>query len=77
MDAATIKGVIDRLTQRKFTVVRADTKDGRLLIVDLSKKGREVVKLAIPLALRISVETLSPLKNGERAALLKLLGRLC
>jgi DNA-binding MarR family transcriptional regulator len=77
MDAATIKGVIDRLTQRKFTVVRADTKDGRLLIVDLSKKGREVVKLAIPLALRISAETLSPLKNGERAALLKLLRRLC
>jgi DNA-binding MarR family transcriptional regulator len=77
MDAATIKGVIDRLTQRKFTVVRADPRDGRLLIVDLSKKGREVVKSAIPLAFRISEKTLSPLKNAERATLLKLLRKLC
>ena len=77
MDAATIKGVIDRLTQREFTVVRADSQDGRLLIVDLSKKGRRAVKSAIPLALSISEKTLSPLKGSERAALLKLLRKLC
>lgn len=77
MDAATIKGVIDRLTQRRFTEVRADAKDGRLLIVDLSKKGRALVKMAIPLAARISTKTLSPLKSGERATLLKLLRKLC
>jgi DNA-binding MarR family transcriptional regulator len=77
MDAATIKGVIDRLTQRKFTVARADSQDGRLLIVDLSKKGRKAVKSAMPLALRISEKTLSPLKGSERATLLKLLRKLC
>jgi DNA-binding MarR family transcriptional regulator len=77
MDAATIKGVIDRLTQRKLTVVRADSRDGRLLIVDLSKKGREVVKTAIPLAHRITERTLEPLKAAQRAALLKLLRKLC
>jgi len=32
MDAATIKGVIDRLTKRGFTEVRADLQDARLLI---------------------------------------------
>jgi DNA-binding MarR family transcriptional regulator len=77
MDAATIKGVIDRLTQRKFTVVRADSHDGRLLIVDLSKKGRDVLRAAIPLAFRISNKTLMPLTNNECAALLKLLRKLC
>lgn len=77
MDAATIKGVIDRLTQRKFTVVRPDSRDGRLLIVDLSQKGRLLLKSAIPLALRISAKTLSPLKGGERSTLLKLLRKLC
>ena len=77
MDAATIKGVIDRLSQRKFTVVRSDWQDGRLLIVDLSKRGRQVVKSAIPLALKITGKTLVPLKHSERAALLKLLRKIC
>jgi DNA-binding MarR family transcriptional regulator len=77
MDAATIKGVIDRLTQRKFTAVRPDVSDARLLIVDLSQKGRLLLKSAIPLALRISAKTLSPLRGGERRTLLKLLRKLC
>ena len=35
MDAATIKGVIDRLTGRGFTTVRPDPGDGRRLVVAL------------------------------------------
>ena len=77
MDAATIKGVIDRLSQRKFTIVRPDWQDGRLLIVDLSKRGRQVVKSAIPLALKITGKTLAPLKQAECAALLKILRKIC
>ena len=39
MDAATIKGVIDRLTARGFTATRPDPRDGRRLLVALTPAG--------------------------------------
>src|ERR1700761_9072371 len=39
MDAATIKGVIDRLTARGFTAVRPDPRDGRRIVVALTPMG--------------------------------------
>jgi len=77
MDAATIKGVIDRLTRREFTEVRPDPKDARLLMVRLTRKGRETAKLAMEQGFRITAETLGPLNRAEQAALLRLLRKLC
>src|SRR5579872_923258 len=61
MDAATIKGVIDRLTKRGFTVTKPDPADGRRLLVALTDEGAAVYERAKPLAERITEETLAPL----------------
>jgi DNA-binding MarR family transcriptional regulator len=77
MDAATVKGVIDRLTLRGLTEVRSDSEDARLMVVSLTQEGRDAVEAALPCAERISAETLKPLSPREQAALLKLLRKLC
>ncbi|MBV9341846.1 MAG: winged helix-turn-helix transcriptional regulator [Acidobacteria bacterium] len=76
MDVATIKGVVDRLTHRGFTKVQPHAADARLLLVQLTSKGRAAVESAIPRAFDISQETLSPLTKKERATFLRLLRRL-
>ena len=50
MDAATIKGVIDRLTARGFTAARADPADARRLLVDLTPAGMALYDRAVPIA---------------------------
>jgi DNA-binding MarR family transcriptional regulator len=76
MDAATIKGVIDRLTKRRFTAVRPEPGDARLLMIQLTARGRRLIERAIAAAFRITEETLAPLDARERAALLELLQKL-
>jgi DNA-binding MarR family transcriptional regulator len=76
MDAATIKGVIDRLTARGFTLARADPADARRLLVDLTEEGLALYERAVPIARAITEKTLERLESGERAALLALLRRL-
>lgn len=76
MDAATIKGVIDRLTRRGLTETRPDPNDGRRLMVELSEAGRDLVAAIAPNALRITDETLEPLSAVERERLVTLLLKL-
>jgi DNA-binding MarR family transcriptional regulator len=76
IDAATIKGVIDRLTRRGLTRTRSDPADGRRLLVVLTDKGEALYARARPVATRITEETLKPLGEPERAALLDLLMKL-
>lgn len=77
MDAATIKGVVDRLTKRGFILSRPDPRDTRLLILQLTKTGLTAIEAAIPAAARITEETLQPLSTAERASLLKLIRKIC
>src|ERR1700684_1959226 len=42
MDAATIKGVIDRLTKRAITATTSDPADGRRLLVALTPEGAAI-----------------------------------
>lgn len=76
MDAATIKGVVDRLTKRGFTAARPDPQDTRLLILELTKTGLAAIENAIPAAVQITDETLDPLSSSERALLLKLIRKI-
>ena len=76
MDAATIKGVIDRLTARGFTAIRPDPRDGRRILVALTPTGLDLYDRAAPIAARITDETLGPLDVEERSTLVALLRRL-
>lgn len=76
MDAATIKGVVDRLTRRGLTTAAPDAADGRRLMVALTPEGSERVRRLVPHAHAITAETLSPLTPAERQTLVSLLLRL-
>jgi DNA-binding MarR family transcriptional regulator len=76
MDAATIKGVVDRLSARGFTLARTDPADARRLVVELTGKGAELYERAVPIAQAITEQTLEKLDAGERSTLLELLRRL-
>jgi MarR family transcriptional regulator, lower aerobic nicotinate degradation pathway regulator len=76
MDAATIKGVIDRLTSRGLTRTRPDPADGRRLEVALTERGALLYERARPIAEDITAKTLDPLTVGERTAFLALLSKL-
>jgi DNA-binding MarR family transcriptional regulator len=76
MDAATIKGVVDRLGKRGLIETRPDPEDGRRLEVALSPAGQALAERMVPNALRITEETLTPLTEAERATLIALLRRL-
>jgi DNA-binding MarR family transcriptional regulator len=76
MDAATIKGVIDRLTGRGFTMIRSDPRDARRLLVALTPAGSALYDRAAPIAALITQKTLEPLNAYERSTLVALLRRL-
>lgn len=76
LDAATIKGVVDRLQARDLLVITDDPLDRRRRAVDLSARGREVVDAAILVAGEISAATLEPLTATEREQAMRLLRKL-
>jgi DNA-binding MarR family transcriptional regulator len=76
MDAATIKGVVDRLVRRKLTGTCPDPSNRRRRLVDLTPAGRELVRDLIPAAHQITQETLAPLSVGEREVFLTVLKKL-
>ena len=76
MDAATIKGVVDRLGRRGLVVTLPDAEDVRRLTVALTGSGRALVEELVPRARQITADTLAALSTRERLTLLALLSRL-
>ena len=76
MDAATIKGVVDRLAKLGFVETAADPDDRRRLTVSLSKAGRAIVSAKVATALQVSSDTLAPLTAEEATILKSMLLRL-
>ncbi len=76
MDAATIKGVVDRLARVGLVATSPDPSDRRRLVVDLTAEGRAYCAQGLAAAAAVSDETLAPLEPAERAQLLALLSRL-
>jgi len=76
MDAATIKGVVERLAKRGLVETSKDSEDGRRLVVALTAEGAALTERSIPVAHDITKETLSPLAKDERTQFLALLERL-
>src|SRR5258708_6079863 len=76
LDAATIKGVVDRLGLRGFVTTGSDPKDRRRRAVALTEKGSRIMEAAIKVASEISVKTLKPLSAEEQRTVIRLLKRL-
>lgn len=76
MDAATIKGVVDRLRARGLVASAPDPNDSRRVFVRATAEGRAAFAGHMDAAHAITRETLAPLAPGERAELLRLLARL-
>lgn len=76
MDAATVKGVIDRLRARKLVQLSEHESDRRRVVVGLSAEGASLVEALLEDAGRISAETAKPLTQRETATLLRLLARI-
>lgn len=76
MDAATMKGVIDRLAKKGLVAGRADPGDRRRRLLTLTPAGAAAYAAHAPAALAITAETLAPLTEPERRRFLKLLAKL-
>lgn len=76
MDAATIKGVVDRLTKLGLVATTADPSDRRRLTVALTEAGIALFAARAATALQISADTVSPLSVEEAQTLKALLLRL-
>ena len=76
MDAATIKGVVDRLVRQGLVETSADPTDKRRLTVGLTAAGQALFETTVDQAVTVSNRTLEPLKPQERSLLLQLLSRL-
>lgn len=76
LDAATTKGVVDRLLTRGMLATRACPDDRRRLLVSLSSAGQAFIERCLPAAVEISEQTLAPLDATEQRQLLLLLARL-
>lgn len=76
MDAATIKGVVDRLSKQGLVTTAADLTDRRRLTVTLTDQGGALFTNTQDAATAVSSQTLGPLSKPEQASLLALLARL-
>jgi DNA-binding MarR family transcriptional regulator len=76
MDVATIKGVIDRLSARGLVETSQDQQDARRINIRLTNAGSATVEKGLPVAQRITEETVHGLNTPERATLLRLLRKI-
>ena len=76
MDAATIKGVVDRLARLGLVATQSDREDRRRLSVRLTPAGAALFRDRKATALAVSQRTLDPLAPEEQARLMELVSRL-
>jgi DNA-binding MarR family transcriptional regulator len=76
MDAATIKGVVLRLSKRSLVETVPDPDDARRLTVRLTEQGKRLARKLTPRAMAISQVTMAPLTQDEQARLVTLLLKL-
>ena len=76
MDVATINGVVDRLAKKGLISSKADTRDGRRLLLELTAEGEAYVAEMLKAGHEVTRETLAPLTARESATLVELLRKL-
>jgi DNA-binding MarR family transcriptional regulator len=76
IDAATVRGIIERLKSRGLIELQTNSDDRRKVVVELTRAGHELVAMTTPTAAHISELTMSDLNAVERVAVLYLLRKL-
>jgi DNA-binding MarR family transcriptional regulator len=76
LDAATIKGVVDRLGARGFITALNDPMDRRRRAVALTDRGRQVTEAAQLVAAEITAATLAAFSEDEQGLVAQLLRKL-
>ncbi|MPZ51748.1 MAG: MarR family transcriptional regulator [Acidimicrobiia bacterium] len=77
LDAATIKGVVDRLNARGLVAVESDEEDHRRVAITLTEEGRRFTTGYLRKVEELAEATLKPLDVDERDAFLSALHRIC
>ena len=76
MDAATTKGVIDRLRKKGLVQTVASNSDLRRLDVSLTPEGETFVLATLPLAAEVSAKTVKAMTSREKEQILALLAKI-
>ena len=76
LDAATIKGVVDRLRMRKLVTIQLNPKDRRRSMLAATRNGHRIANKAIKMAHRITRKTLTPLKPLEQRQIVRILQKM-
>lgn len=76
MDAATIKGVVDRLKKQDLVGIEPDPDDRRRVTVTLTAKGSALFEKVRPRAVEVTARTLDPLTPREKDRIMALLARM-
>lgn len=76
IDAATTKGIVDRLKAKGLITLSPDPNDGRRSLIALSDEGVAVLDELKRCGHDITAATLEPLTPSQRSTFLKLLRRL-
>jgi DNA-binding MarR family transcriptional regulator len=76
LDAATIKGVVDRLGARGFVTALNDPNDRRRRAVALTDRGRQVTEAAMLVAAEITAATLAAFSEEEQRTVVEMLRKL-
>jgi len=76
VDAATVKGVVDRLYARGLVMTSSDSLDRRRRAVVLTDAGRKLTEAALQVSVEIGAVTLAPLSPDEQRKLAGLLKKI-
>ena len=76
IDAATIKGVVDRLKHRGLISSESQPSDLRRLLLKPTEEGRQLFHQISAAARQVSEDTLKPLSKKEKYVFMKLLDKL-
>lgn len=76
LDAATTKGVVDRLRARKIVMIEINPRDRRHCMVALTKHGTLIAQHSVNRAHQITAKTLAPLNRNEQRAIVRLLRKM-
>ena len=76
LTSGSITAAVDRLESKKLLRRRADPKDGRSRIVQLTKRGRHLIERAFQKHAMDMEQTMAVLRSSERAELVHLLKKV-